>query len=234
MHLIITCLLPRQHLSCDLGGWDKAAVVLDTDHTFDVHRLRQLIIGRLERHVPLDAAHSLAQPLLSKVHVFRPDSLSQLALTILNLPEYHRTQLSDTEIGLVAVDSISAFYWQDRLHVEQTRSQITPQPPFGIEFALKALERFRQSHGPVTVLTNWALSRLSKTSPFYRQHVHALHSPFSSTQNKSVVILPLTHHITLQSIEDEEKNQVVEGLVRTVGFDNVGKFTFRITSTDVV
>ncbi|EKM61201.1 uncharacterized protein PHACADRAFT_59666, partial [Phanerochaete carnosa HHB-10118-sp] len=40
---VVSCILPQRHADSDLGGWGQAAMVLDTDETFDICRLRQLL-----------------------------------------------------------------------------------------------------------------------------------------------------------------------------------------------
>lgn len=242
MHLMMTCIIPRNHLSLDLGGWGKAAVLIDADDTFDTRRFRQLLMSRLTRLLPLhfDVIPQLAQALLRKVHVFRPKTSHQLAFTVLNLANYHADAMHNAEVGLVAIDSISAFYWQDRLYLEQPRNPASSRPISGIEYTLKALEKFRQSHGPIIVLTNWGLRNVSKSSPFYRQHLYPMDSPFapSSENSSKSVILPLTHHITLRTktltTPDSPEKKQVEGLVRSPGFNGVGSFSFTITETDLL
>jgi len=254
---IIICITPSQYLSVDIGGWNKAAIVLDADHTFDIRRFRQLLFSHLSRvlasfSLQNDALDQLTASLLLNLHVFRPNSSFHLALTILNLPNYHSINLPHTEIGLVAIDSVSAFYWQDRFYAEQQHNvgpSSTHKITSGIEHALKALESFCQSHGSTVMLTNWGLNQLSKTSPFYKQHLAPLHTPFNSNPNgnKKPAIF-VTQHITLRGTAvpsivqaqgdvrvERDQQEVVEALIRTVGTNVVvTRFRFRITDTDLV
>ena len=57
----------------------------------------------------------LATQCLESLHIFRPTSSLQLAITLIHLPRYHATdsRLRDKEIGLLAIDSLSAFYWRE-------------------------------------------------------------------------------------------------------------------------
>jgi DNA-repair protein XRCC2 len=203
-HLTIVCLSPEYHEGHYIGGWNKAAVIFDCDESFDVIRLEQLFCARLSRLISRSAAipdsgvgaggallhepniNRLVMNRLAHLHIFRPTTSLQLAATLLNLPSYHVKNDPDVEIGLLAVDSISACYWPDRFTVEQLRlgenlaskdvGSLNPLHPI-----LKALQRFRLSHGVITVLTNWGLHSLSSasgTSPFYRQHLHPFPAPF--------------------------------------------------------
>ena len=252
MHFIMTCVLPVSHLGTQLHGWNKSAVLIDLDHTFDIHRFRHLLINRIKVHIPADDENSdlFVNLLLKKLHIFRPESLIQFAVTAANILDYHSANMPRDEIGLVAVDSLSSFYWQDRFLGEQRRDG----RPSGVEKALDSLEQIRQSHGCVIAYTNWGLPSARHVSqnntPFYPQHVPQLHSPFGEEPQVSHPILPVTHHMTLRTVampkippdtpvtrligDRRVCDQVVEVLVRTVGFNNqVGSFVFKVTSDEV-
>ncbi|KAF9787147.1 hypothetical protein BJ322DRAFT_1053800 [Thelephora terrestris] len=248
MHFIVTCILPISH-----HGWDKSAILIDLDHTFDVHRFKHLLKTHIRVHIPnseedLDLFVDL---LLQKLHIFRPESSVQFAVTAANIPNYHSSNMPEEEIGLVAVDCLSSFYWQDRFLGEQPRDG----KPSGIEKALNSLEQIRQLHGSVIAYTNWGLPSArhnpENSSPFYPQHIPQLHSPFAGEPQISHSILPVTYHMTMRTVAmpkisrdtDVEQlmadrrvyDQVVEVLVRTAGFnEQVGSFMFRITSDEVI
>lgn len=252
MHFIMTCILPISHLGIPLSGWDKSAILIDPDHTFDVHRFRHLLRNRIQMHTPNGGENFdlFVDLLLRKLHIFRPESSVQFAVTAANIPEYHSSNMPEGEIGLVAVDSLCSFYWQDRFLGEQPQDG----KQSGIERALGYLEQIRQSHGSVIVYTNWGLHSarhdLQNNTPFYLQHVPQLHSPFGGGSQVPHPILPITYHMTLRTVaipkvspdipavrlvEDRRVyEQVVEVLVRTVGFDEqVGSFMFKVTSDEV-
>ncbi|KAI0361258.1 hypothetical protein OH77DRAFT_1417494 [Trametes cingulata] len=198
--MLVTCLLPASYSDVDLGGWGKAAVLFDLDGTFSIRRLHELLLSRLRRFLgdddPTDSRmtslEDLATQYLRNLHVFRPTSSAQLAVTLLHLPRYHVTEprLQGLEIGLLALDSMSAFYWRDRYTLEQLRdapdsSSRTPLPPNPLLHVLKALAKFRISHRPVVLMTNWGLNPLVKPSAagepgssFYRQHLYPFPAPF--------------------------------------------------------
>ena len=251
VHFIITCVLPVSHLGVQLHGWGKSAILIDLDHTFDIHRFRHLLISRIKAHIQTgdDNLGLFADLLLRKLHVFRPDSSVQFAVTAANIPNYHSTNMSKDEIGLIAIDSLSSFYWQDRFSGEQPRGGRSS----GIEKALNSLEQIRHSHGSVIAYTNWGLPSARQVSQngtsFYPQHVPQLHSPFEEPPGPHP-ILPLTHHMTLRTVampkipldtpvtrlvgDRRVYDQVVEVLVRSVGFnDQVGSFMFKVTQDEV-
>ena len=132
---------------------------------------------------------------LSRLHVFRPRSSAQVATTLMHLPEYHSTHpsLHLEEIGLLAVDSLSAFYWSDRLLAEQLRSVDKSvsagltEPVSPMRQITIALQRVRALRGPLTVLANWGLNPSKESAhtgepyPLYKQHLHPFPSPFDDT-----------------------------------------------------
>ena len=252
MHFIMTCILPVSHLSIPLSGWDKSAILIDLDHTFDVHRFRHLLRKRIEVHIHSGGENLdlFVDLLLRKLHIFRPESSVQFAVTAANILNYHSSSMPKDEIGLVAIDSLSSFYWQDRFLGEQPRDG----KQSGIERALDSLQQIRQSHGSVVVYTNWGLPSARNNpkinTPFYLQHAPQLHSPFGRESKLSHPILPITYHMTLRIVavpkissdtpvvrllEDRRVyEQIVEVLVRTLGFDEqVGSFMFKVTSDEV-
>jgi DNA-repair protein XRCC2 len=230
-HLIITCITPLARPPITLGGWGQAAVVFDTDGTFNVHRLQQLLVSRLSRLASrsgdtlLEASEieEIAMRALGKLHIFHPTSSIQLAATLLHLPAFHASNLRDSDIGLLAIDSISSFHWPDRFTVEQMR--VAPNSTAGahvnfvspLQHVLTAVQKFRLSHGPVVVFTNWGLNTLPNDS-LYKQHLQPFPVILDNLQNNDVPtpevavkdcssssgnahgILPLTHHITLPFI----------------------------------
>ncbi|KAK7058867.1 hypothetical protein VNI00_001491 [Paramarasmius palmivorus] len=223
--LLMACIMPVTYGDppIALGGWSKAAIIFDTDHSFDLKRFKELLTIRLALLLQSDHSSQSLQPLIDRclalVHILRPTSSVQLASGLLHLPSYHTTHLPNDEIGIVAIDSISAFYWQDRFHVEQIRlagkqEQATHRHP--LRHVLVALQRFRDSHKPLMVLANWGLTPASTTShsnspsnaAFYKQHLHPFPSPFAENGDPVGAtiadlpderLLPVTHHITLLS-----------------------------------
>jgi len=204
-HLVITCIMPSRYQSVNIGGWDKAAVLFDNDGTFHIERFHSILLSRLTSLIPdryrvrapnsilqsvSDPAEDLATECLTRLHIFKPTSSIQLAATLLHLPQYHSSHhaLQSREIGLVAIDSISAFHWNDRLTVERSRNARkvrAPDPASPLLHVLAALQILRVSHGAAIVVTNWGLNPLKSSAhtgqpalPFYKQHLHPFPSPF--------------------------------------------------------
>ena len=69
---------------------------------------------------------------LEHVHVFRPQSSTKLLSTLEHLSDYllDESKLSSSyrPLGMIVVDSTTAFYWQDRFDAEIARLELGQQP----------------------------------------------------------------------------------------------------------
>ncbi|KAI0034283.1 hypothetical protein K488DRAFT_22691, partial [Vararia minispora EC-137] len=188
-HLVSVCILPTAY-----GGWNKAAILYDTDQGFDVRRLQQILITRVSTHMlrahqeGVDTA-SIVSGAMRNLRVFPVESASQLSASLQELPAYHGEELTTSEIAILAIDSLSAFYWEDRFAMESTRpryswstrafidpNDLTERARHPLHAILVAIQAMRLSHGPIIVLTNWGLQpapghSTSPTTPLYRQHL---------------------------------------------------------------
>ncbi|PBK77188.1 hypothetical protein ARMSODRAFT_949087, partial [Armillaria solidipes] len=256
-YIIIRCILPTFHDAIRLDGWAKAAVLFDTDSTFDVCRFRTILSSHLAKlGVPAVSIGPAIQAAMSNFHIFRPGSSMQLVASLVNLPTYHAISLSASEIGLVAVDSMSTFYWSDRFAVEQLRSFGKVSEPSSSVYPLHniatVLERFHVSHNPLIILTNWGLN-LESSSPFYKQHLYPFPSNFTTEDRPSMAKfssnpplaspLSLTAHITftparhrqtgpLSTDQQTENFAEIECICRFVDRDQC-RFRIKVTSEDV-
>ena len=240
-HLVMKCILPHEvflthsgdpssHLSrlIYIGGWEKAAIVMDSDGRWSMRRLQHLLLKRLEYLFPQNREkyepqlEDLVSESLRRVHIFRPTSMFSLAATLLRLPTYLSERLPDYEMALLVIDSISAFYWVDRYNLEQQQRSSDKKDkeishPLG--HVLMAIQELRLKYGQVTVMTNWGLIPAARsnatqtqegtqevhasTSPFYRQHLHPFPAPFelpARILTNAHLYPPISYHITLTPI----------------------------------
>lgn len=100
-------------------------MIFDTDSHFDVDRLAAQIRIALDENNDSGSSESPDDTILQAlrhVHVFRPQSLASLTATLDTLPSYLFNQQRhfsfERAVGFIAVDSASAFYWQDRAETE--------------------------------------------------------------------------------------------------------------------
>jgi len=218
---------PAQTVEIALSGRNRSVVYFDSDGALQVGRIavliRSYLLRRIRAHtdkvpslynaVPTrpTAIDEMVNRSLGRLHLFRPSSTVSLAATLTTLPAYLQTHdRSDVELGMVIVDSLSAFHWQDAFALESD-----PASAHALRYVVQALGTLRRILSPVFVVTNWALARFGST-PFYRQHLHApwptpfvppssgaggtrvdpSEAPFEPTDPLPAVV-PVTLHLTL-------------------------------------
>ncbi|KZT41401.1 hypothetical protein SISSUDRAFT_306677 [Sistotremastrum suecicum HHB10207 ss-3] len=236
-----------------IGGWEKSAVVMNCDGRWSIVRFHALLLSHLAEllgpHVdslpPGSNLATIAHECLTRIHLFHPTSYISLACTLIALPSYHATDIPNSEVGIVLIDSMSSFYWSNRAEGERN-----PRSPTPFQYALQSLQSFRISHGPVIVVTNWALNPLPPpdseqkhdpnaylTSTFFRQHLGRPYSaPFDDhpRDNPNARLYPpVNHHITLtyncipplpnglslsETIAENESRQAVIDSVEITGY----------------
>lgn len=151
-HLLLMCITPQS-----ARGWDKAAILYDSDQKFSIRRFRRLARARLLRScVHLKDVDAEVDRCFAKLHIFAPKSSQQLAVSLLHLPAYHERYISEDTIGLLAIDSLCAFYWQDKAMFDCMRDfDRGYKPP--IDHVISALKSLRSSYGSIMVWTYWAM-----------------------------------------------------------------------------
>lgn len=254
--MFINCLLPSSYSSVKLDGWGKAAVLFDSDRNFDVQRFAQLLRSRVKRLLPLDpsAVEAITTKSLDLLHVFRPTSSHQLAATIQHLPMYLATNLPEADLGILAVDSITAFYWPDRYILEQFRSgnsgRAFTRSQNPLNHVLTSIRSFAQSHGPLVLLSSWDLSP-SSTSQTRQRFDPSTSATRSHGDKPGQHLLPISHHITLTTSypfagdgENTESRSTsskftstptcLSGTVRTPGNSKTTQFYLHITQDDIL
>lgn len=114
-------ILPKTWKSINLNGKDASVIFIDNDYKFSIIRLVTLMENRI--HATLKNAHQaeenftyndvelLIQKCLSKLSLIRCTSSSELLVTLYSLEQ---TLLSNPNISVIMIDSISAFYWIDK------------------------------------------------------------------------------------------------------------------------
>ncbi|KAF9452668.1 hypothetical protein P691DRAFT_794355 [Macrolepiota fuliginosa MF-IS2] len=247
-YILITCILPPSDSSVKLDGWGKSAVIFDSDRKFDVQRFTQLLRSRARRLLPLSpsAIEAITTRALDLLHVFRPTSSHQLAATIQHLPMYLATNLPEADLGILAVDSITAFYWPDRHLLEQIRSGNYGRT---LTRSLNPLDHVL-SHGPLVLLTSWNLS--TSPGPQGRQRSDTPTSaPERGADKPEQQRLSVSHHIVLATpkpLTDDGENTddrsmdlkfattttYLSGTVRTPSNSKTAQFILHITEDDIL
>ncbi|KAJ5769515.1 hypothetical protein N7520_004074 [Penicillium odoratum] len=139
-YMTALAVLPRQYGNILIGGQDSAVVFIDADDRFDVHRLRVVARGIVQqahdsivsektegRGVSDDDFEDLLSSALKHVHIFRPQSSSALLATLATLDAYlyaiSRHYSASCPLQMIAIDSATAFLWQDKLRDSFARTE---------------------------------------------------------------------------------------------------------------
>jgi len=180
--------------------------VFDTDGTFDIQRLQTLLRTRLSHTSPPDGNTNgqIISVALRNVHIFRPESSSQLAAGLANLSSYHMGNLPTSGIALLAIDSASSFHWLDRLATERgtsvhpmTLAAPLSMPPNNFPKSFHpALWSFRRSHYPVIVILNCIPSPTPAARNVSDSNLNRQFLPFLSTSVNRTSSLSNSAHIT--------------------------------------
>ncbi|KAL9128963.1 MAG: hypothetical protein Q9217_002479 [Psora testacea] len=202
LYLLVTiALLPASYQDQSLGGRGQAVALLDLSGKFSILRLRDVMHGhialKLEDTSPaLSNGNliSLISESLVHLHVFRPQSTSSLITTLASMPSYLLSQpythySANRMLGLVAINDLSAFLWQDRLssddeaRLSATSGAEKVNSNLFIEHYRELVTLLRRIHDLflcTIVATNWGLS--SPTSvmgqPGLRPHLPAVWNNF--------------------------------------------------------
>lgn len=237
-HLVATCVLPRLHRSIDLHGWEKAAVVFDTDGSFDIRRFKQVLVGRLQKLISAEEIPTTTEECLGRLALVRVASTLHLAVSILNSPSYVARLFPSSELGMFVVDSLSTFHWPDRFAAERpaddTSNNRPPATNNRFRNVVMALRKIRSTLSPVIVLTNWGLTPTSRAAgppTYYRQHLNPWPDPFSPKDGLDQHIVPnppafpISYHITTAVDAGRQK---FTGRLRCPGTDMIGRLEFSI------
>lgn len=140
-YLVARAILPRRFGDISIEGQDAAVVFIDTDDRFDAGRLRtiardivqmapQVSDPEVDQEVSRKSQVDIDSMLLSAlnhVHVFRPESSSALLATLESLDKYlydiSRHYSASRPLNMIAIDSVTAFIWLDRLRDEIARTE---------------------------------------------------------------------------------------------------------------
>ena len=113
-----------------LGGKQACAIIIDTDGNFFVQRLAAQIQHLLRERDPKsfdgESNHGNLREetirALDHVHIFQPLSLASTVATLDSLQTYlfdeSQHHSIDRQVAFIAIDSASAFYWEDKLETE--------------------------------------------------------------------------------------------------------------------
>lgn len=187
-HICSKAVLPHH-----VDGQQAAVVIIDADGRFMVDHLAKQIQTLFE-DIGKNAVNSEENSMirdevlsaLKHVHVFRPQSLAGAIATLNTLPGYlfnqNRHHSYDREIAFIAIDSASAFYWQDQASMENARFQAATGEDIlersntssGYQSLFASLKMATNMLKCPAIVTTWQLQPVyadSKTTRSYRQQL---------------------------------------------------------------
>ena len=125
---IIKCILPKAWKGIHIGGFGAGVVFLTTDHHFSILHLYSALEKQVKRIVReskelqpgtgLAIVKEITKDSLERLSVY--ESFSKIEL-LYNFCSIKTFILSHKQYSMVVIDSLSAYYWEDRL------SSTTPQ-----------------------------------------------------------------------------------------------------------
>jgi Rad51 len=221
-HLSATSVLPGSH-----SGNEAAVVWFDTDGRFSALRLAQVASTLLPAGTGKEENDRIVKEALSHVHVFKPQSAAQLIETLKVLPDHllsrtlHHSQ--QRALGLIVLDSATAFYWADRADAEIARLS-DPGAPLPMSMSSSVIGQLRELEKSFscTVLfsTDATLQRKSHTksdtnirtvadSPLPPQHDQVFQDPwkFFATLTLDVHRVPVPQFTPAMTVEECARDQ---------------------------
>lgn len=126
-HLIARAIFPSSWKGILLNGLEMVVLFIDADQKFSVFRLMNILENRFSIaetlasvNVDKEETAVFLKSCLRRVNVITCHNTDDLIVTFNTMDEILTSQ--DTFINIVFIDSISAFYWSDKMaYLEQTK-----------------------------------------------------------------------------------------------------------------
>lgn len=199
--LISLSLLPAEHKDVSINGKGNAVVLLDLSGRFSIIRLHHVMHNYISSicstsalTLPEHEISSLISDSLTHLHIFRPQSSSSLLANLASLPTFllsppSRHLSANRRLGLLAINDLSAFLWQDRLdadeetglpasnHAEKANSTLLLERYRNL---ISLLRHFQCLFSCTIVATNWGLAPVTSVAghPALRPHLPFLWNNF--------------------------------------------------------
>lgn len=119
LHLVIKCITPAKWRNYEIGGYGVGVIYIDNDLHFHILRLVALLDSKLRRILTSENV----SPSEEDTHQFITSCLNLLKIChcrsslqmILTLQSVHSLMNFKYNCFILIIDSLSAFYWQDRM-----------------------------------------------------------------------------------------------------------------------
>ncbi|XP_076161245.1 X-ray repair cross complementing 2 [Ptiloglossa arizonensis] len=186
--ILAKCILPNYHGSIQIKGCNASAILINTDHHFQVSKLIDIMTNIVDTAYDVSftsetnkANHdkiTVIRNSLHNLHVINCYNSEQFYLTLRTLDDIF---LDNTKIALLAIDSITAYYWQDR----ENNSGVT------FDSYIRKLLKIIKAHTtrfdiatmytrPCETIINYKSKKfmtdlLGDTVDYYKIHLHKIH-----------------------------------------------------------
>jgi len=200
--LVLACITPSNFPSSEshANGWGKGAVVFDCDSRWNPCQLRTLLKHHLHTcsgGPPDQDLDSVVALCLRRVHIFRPSSPLALACTLQGFETYISTRMSNQVLGIVLLDSVSAFYWESKYVTE------TGVPGLNeLQVALSKLHQLRLKYRPLVLVSSWGLPSQEggrELSTLTQSEKEYLQRPIAPSSSSSISSIEFTRTSTLMA-----------------------------------
>uniref|UniRef100_A0A1B6MRG4 Rad51-like C-terminal domain-containing protein n=1 Tax=Graphocephala atropunctata TaxID=36148 RepID=A0A1B6MRG4_9HEMI len=112
---IVKCILPTEKKNVKVGGLKAGVILLNTDHHFQMYKLVSLMEAHLKavsETFSVSDVEDIVKNSLDRLIIYNITDSAQLLVTFHAL---HTVVSNRPEIGLILLDSVCAFYWQDSM-----------------------------------------------------------------------------------------------------------------------
>ena len=171
---IVKCILPLKWKDLTIGGLDVGVVLISTDHHFMILHLVTLMERRLKRILRSQPGtgtsimQEIIQDSLKRLSVYKSFSKPQLLFNLCSVKTYI---LSHPQSSVVVIDSLTAFYWEDRL----TTSSLQSLEKYCSALLKNLMEKLKQTNITIIYTTQLFLrENQEKDSELVNPYVYSL------------------------------------------------------------
>ncbi|RDD46090.1 DNA repair protein XRCC2 [Trichoplax sp. H2] len=184
LHLMIKCIMPDNFRGIAMNGRSMSVVYIDCDYHFNLLRLMSILEQRYckacqgSNATMVKHSEEFIRKCLERFYIIRCDTIHQL-ITSLHLLEYSIS--SNPDIGIMLIDGIGSFYWQDKFSSSS-----------GVDQLCKIVKYLCDEHNLIVLATKSAIrkqfenSRLANKSRLRND----IASNYNSTHSKHMEYMP--------------------------------------------
>ncbi|XP_076755959.1 X-ray repair cross complementing 2 [Xylocopa sonorina] len=108
--MLANCILPNYYRTAEIEGCNASAILINTDHHFEVSKLAALISDIVDTIATDIDKVTIVRNSLRNLRIINCYDSEQFSLTLRTLDDIF---LDNAKIALLAIDSIAAYYWED-------------------------------------------------------------------------------------------------------------------------